>query len=297
MTERTARPVLMTVHAHPDDESIGTGGILLRYHAEGVRTVLVTCTGGECGEISDPALATPANLGEARARELAEAVAILGVDRLVWLGYRDSGMAGTAENEHPASFHRADLDAATERLVRIIRAERPTVIVTYDANGTYGHPDHIKAHRVTVAAFEAAGDPARFPTAGRPWTPSRLYFTAISRGALERFGEALRASGFEPPSADGNAARDGVLRFALPDEAITTRVDVAGFVDEKRRAIMVHRTQMGPDGPFARMPAETFRDLWTAETFVRAVPPLPAPVEAAETDLFAGLPWAATETV
>src|SRR5262245_22598690 len=144
----------MAVHAHPDDEALGTGGTFLRYHDLGVRTVLVMCTRGECGEISDPALATPENLGEVRARELEEAGDLLKVDRLVWLGYRDSGMAGTPENEHPECFHRADLAQAVGRLVALVRAERPQVLVSYESQGSYGHPDHIKAHQITVAAFE-----------------------------------------------------------------------------------------------------------------------------------------------
>src|SRR6266852_6248824 len=130
---------LLAVHAHPDDESISTGGILARYAAEGVRTVLVTCTDGAVGEISDPALATPDNLVEVRSRELDESVRILGISRLVKLGYRDSGMAGTADNANPASFHQANFDEAVERVVQVMRAEQPQVVVTYDERGGYGH--------------------------------------------------------------------------------------------------------------------------------------------------------------
>src|SRR5207302_7448928 len=151
MAERT----LLAVHAHPDDECIGTGGILARYAAEGVRTVLVTCTDGAVGEISDPALATPENLVEVRSHELDESVRILGVSRLVKLGYRDSGMAGTADNDNPASFNQAHFDDAVERVVQVMRAERPQVVVTYDERGGYGHPDHIRAHQVALAAFRA----------------------------------------------------------------------------------------------------------------------------------------------
>src|SRR5579859_1968554 len=158
--------VLMAVHAHPDDECLSTGGVLARYGAAGVRTVLVTCTDGAVGEISDPALATPDNLVEVRSRELDESVRILGVSRLVKLGYRDSGMAGTPDNDNPASFQQADFESAVGRVVRLIREERPQVVVTYDENGGYGHPDHIRAHQVAVAAFAAAGDGNRFPEAG-----------------------------------------------------------------------------------------------------------------------------------
>src|SRR5918911_3528093 len=189
----------MTVHAHPDDEAIGTGGVLARYADEGMRTVLVTCTGGEVGEIADPALATPDTLGEVRARELAESVRILGVSRSVKLGYRDSGMAGTETNGDPRSFFQADLEEATGRLVRVVREERPQLLVTYDDSGGYGHPDHVRAHLITVAGFEAAGDPARFPEAGPPWRPSKLYFTAFTRSGALRFAEMLRERGIEAP--------------------------------------------------------------------------------------------------
>ena len=157
---------LMVVHAHPDDESISTGGVLARYADEGLRTVLVTCTGGEVGEIADPGLATPETLVEVRRRELEQACEILRVGKLHLLGYRDSGMMGTLDNAHPASFHQASLDEATARLVALVRREQPQVLVTYDKNGFYGHPDHIKAHQITAAAYEAAGDPARWPEAG-----------------------------------------------------------------------------------------------------------------------------------
>src|SRR5438132_2394706 len=145
---------LLAVHAHPDDECIGTGGVLARYAVEGVRTVLVTCTDGAVGEISDPALATPENLAEVRARELDESVRILGVSRLVKLGYRDSGMAGTADNAHPASFHQASFDEAVERVVRVVRDEQPQVIVTYHERCGYGQPHHIRAHQEADARVE-----------------------------------------------------------------------------------------------------------------------------------------------
>src|SRR5438270_9664121 len=141
-----ARRTLLAVHAHPDDECISTGGILARYAAEGVRTVLVTCTDGAVGEISDPALAAPENLAEVRSHELDESVRILNISRLVKLGYRDSGMAGTDDNNHPASFLKANFDEALERVVAVIREERPDIVVTYDERGGYGHPDHIRAH-------------------------------------------------------------------------------------------------------------------------------------------------------
>src|SRR5919202_860339 len=176
---------LMTVHAHPDDEAIGTGGILARYAAEGVQTVLVTCTRGEVGEIVDPSVAQPDNLADVREAELRAACAILQVSAQHYLGYRDSGMIGTPENDDPRSFWRADLDEAVGRLVALIRRYRPQVLVTYDENGFYGHPDHIQAHRVTVAAFEAAGDATRYPEQGlAPWAPQKLCYSTVPRNGM-----------------------------------------------------------------------------------------------------------------
>src|SRR5262245_43595554 len=168
----TEELTLMAVHAHPDDEAIGTGGVLARYADEGLRTVLVTCTGGEVGEISDSRLATPETLAEVRRKELLQACAILRVGRLHLLGYRDSGMMGTPDNAHPASFYQASLEEATARLVALVRRERPQVLVTYDERGFYGHPDHIRANQITVAAFGAAGDPTRWPRSGPAWQPA-----------------------------------------------------------------------------------------------------------------------------
>src|ERR671933_1906662 len=225
MAERT----LVAVHAHPDDECLGTGGILARYAAEGVRTVLVTCTDGAVGEISDPSLATPENQAEVRSRELDEAVRILNISRSVRLGYRDSGMAGTPDNDHPASFARADLTTAVRRVVEVMREERPQVVVTYDERGGYGHPDHVRAHEVAVAAFEAAGDEHRFPTAGPAWAPKKLYYTVFPRSGMSRFVERLRSAGIEVPFERqveaANAAGEDPP-FGVADELVTTTVDV-----------------------------------------------------------------------
>src|SRR4051812_36854899 len=176
-----AHRTLMMVHAHPDDECISTGGSLARYAAEGARTVLVTCTDGAVGEISDPSLATPENLAEVRSRELDESVRLLNISRSVRLGYRDSGMADTADNADPRSFLQCSFHEALERVVRVVREELPQVIVTYDERGGYGHPDHVRAHQVAVAAFEAAGDGARFASAGAAFSPEKLYYAVVPR--------------------------------------------------------------------------------------------------------------------
>src|SRR5215471_18882100 len=275
---------LLAVHAHPDDECISTGGILARYAAEGVRTILVTCTDGAVGEISDPALATPENLAEVRSHELDDSVRILNVGRLVKLGYRDSGMAGTADNENPASFQQADLEEAIERVVKVVREERPEVIVTYDERGGYGHPDHIRAHLVAVAAFERAGDPSRYPNTGEAWQPLKLYYAVFPRSAMREFGERMREAGIEPPFREVDTAREDPP-FGVDDDQVTTFIDVSGYVGAKRASLESHRTQMGPDQFFMKLPPALFGAVFGRETFQRVAGPGRTP----ESDLFDGL--------
>ena len=171
------------------------GATFARYSSEGVQTVLVTCTGGELGEMLDPdrdPVEARDRLGDIRRAELECAVKTLGIDQVIWLGYRDSGMAGTPGNEDPRSFHRADFAEATRRLVEVVRREKPQVIVTYNESGGYGHPDHIMAHRVTVAAFDQAADPARYPDLGLPpWQVSKLYYTVWPRQVMGRLAGLL----------------------------------------------------------------------------------------------------------
>lgn len=278
------RLTLMTVHAHPDDEAIGTGGVLARYADEGFGTVLVTCTGGEVGEIADPSMATAETLGEVRRRELEAACGILGVGALHLLGYRDSGMAGTPPNDHPASFNRAPFDDAVDKLVALVRRERPAVVVTYDDNGFYGHPDHVKAHQITVAAFEAAADPTRHPDSGPPWQPLKLYYTAVPRSRLEVFARRMREAGITPPF---EATEGDEPPFGTPDELVTTYVDVSGQVERKHRALLAHATQMGPEVFFAKLSPELFGELFGTESF-QLVKSL-RPTSEREDDLFAGL--------
>lgn len=272
------------MHAHPDDECISTGGILARYSAEGARTILVTCTDGAVGEISDPSLATPDNLAEVRSHELDDAVRILGISRLVKLGYRDSGMAGTADNDDPRSFNKANLQEAVERVVRVVRQEKPQVIVTYDENGGYGHPDHIRAHQVAVAAFHAAGDSDQYPNAGEAWIPSKLYYAVIPRSAFRQFGERLREAGIELPFERAERS-DEPPPFGVDDELVTAWIDVSAYVKAKRNALAAHRTQMGPDQWFMRLPENLFADVFGRETFQRVV----GSGEPLENDLFSGM--------
>ncbi len=279
---------LLAVHAHPDDESLSTGGILARYSAEGVRTVLVVCTGGEVGEISDPTLARPENLAEVRRAELAEATRLLGVSRVIELGYRDSGMMGSPENAHPASFRQADLQEATGRLVAIMRQERPQVIVTYDPTGMYGHPDHVRANQVAAAAFAAAGQADRFPEAGPPWRPSKLYYWVLPRSRMERLAGALQAA--DTGGQNATELAEQLTRLSTPDELVTTDVDVSAYVEVKRAALAAHRTQAGgPHRLLLDLPVAVVRDLWARESFQLAAGPSDAPAGTREGDLFAGV--------
>jgi N-acetyl-1-D-myo-inositol-2-amino-2-deoxy-alpha-D-glucopyranoside deacetylase len=245
---------LFLVHAHPDDEAVSTGGVMIRAHEAGHRVVLVTSTRGEEGEIynMDEEASRP-RLAEIRTEELRRAVEMLGVDRQEYLGYRDSGMAGVPSNEEASSFHMALLDEAAERLAVLLREERPEVVVTYDPGGTYGHPDHVKAHRVTVAALDRL--------AAEGWKPQKLYFHAIPRSLVERLTERWRESGLPPSS---------IQISGVPDEQITTTVDVRDLADRKRDAFAAHVSQNNPDDPLQTMGRQMFESAFGSESFVLA---------------------------
>ena len=241
--------VLLCVHPHPDDESIACGGVLARAAAEGVTTVVVTCTAGEEGENLAGIDLGDVPLVEHRRRELADAIAILGVTRHHQLGYRDSGMVGTPANDHPDCFHRADLDEAARRLAAIIRAERPDAVVSDDADGTYGHPDHIKAHHVTVRAVALAADPGA-DVEGAPHTVAHRYVHTFSRGRLVAAHAALRAQGLASPFGDDEEPEP----FGVDDAMVTTRVDVGAHVTTKLAAMRAHASQIGADSFFMNVP-------------------------------------------
>ena len=262
---------LLLVHAHPDDEAISTGGAMMKAKGEGHRVVLVTSTLGEAGEIYNmDEKATRPRLGEVRTKELETAAKILGVDRLEVLGYRDSGMVGTPENDDPRSFHQASLDEAAAKLASILREERPDVVVTYDADGTYGHPDHIKAHLVTNAALDLVEKEG--------WQPRKVYYTAIPRSLMEKFMEQV-------PEEDRR--NDTIRIIGTPDELVTTRVDVSDLVDRKREAFAAHVTQNDPNSWFTTMADQMYRMAFGTEYYrlARGKPGSDLP----EPDLFAGI--------
>jgi mycothiol conjugate amidase Mca len=279
---------LLAVHAHPDDEAFSMGGVLARLADEGVRTVLVCATRGEVGEIHDPDLdpeQAKERLGAIREDELRRACAVLRVTELRFLGYRDSGMAGTADNADPRNFHNADHEEATGRIVRVMREVRPQVVVTYNERGGYGHPDHIAAHRATVAAFDAAGDARCFPEQGlEPWTPLKLYYTAFPHSTMVRLREFARERGVPTP---WDRADFDPSTITTPDALVTTRMEVGPYMKQKREALLMHRTQIGVDNPMLEIPEDIARELWGVETFQRARSLVAAPE--VEDDLFAGL--------
>ncbi len=278
---------LMVVHAHPDDEAIGTGGTFARYAAEGIRTVLVTCTLGEEGEIVDAELNTPANkarLAEIRYNELRAAVAHLGIGHLEVLPYRDSGMIGTPSNQHPESFAQADLHEATGRLVRLIRQYRPQVLVTYNEQGGYGHPDHIMAHKMTLAAWDAAGDAGQYPAAGVPWTPQKLYYISSRRALWLKTWTTMRERGLPTPmdTPDFDPSR------FVDDPRVTTTLDIKPYLPQKLAALRAHRTQIRSDWMWLGVPEDVREALLYTEHFVRVHTRVSVP-EGDEDDLFAGL--------
>ncbi|HZU79067.1 MAG TPA: mycothiol conjugate amidase Mca [Acidimicrobiales bacterium] len=271
---------LLTVHAHPDDEASKGAATVARYHAEGVRTVLVCCTGGEEGDILNPAMDTEevrADLPAIRARELQAATAAIGYDEVVLLGYRDSGMPESAANADPRSFARAPLEEAVGKLVAVIRRERPQVVVTYDEDQRgYPHPDHLRVHEISVAAFEAAGDPDAFPAAGPPWQPAKLYYVGWSSARILAMHDKFLELGLESPFGE-----DWLERAQANTRSFTTVVDVSGYTDVRRQALLAHATQIDPTSPFwFGLPPEVAREVHPVDEYVLARrAPSPGPVD------------------
>jgi N-acetyl-1-D-myo-inositol-2-amino-2-deoxy-alpha-D-glucopyranoside deacetylase len=293
---------LLLVHAHPDDESIGTGASMARYIAEGAAVTLVTCTLGEEGEVLVPALSQLAageadQLGGWRISELNNAMAELGVTDHRFLGgpgrFRDSGMMDTAANRHPRAFWQADTDrsvfyAATLALVEVIREVRPQVVVTYDDFGGYGHPDHIMAHRVATAAVQAAAQSAYPSAGGDPWQVSKFYWTAVPRSVIQAGIDAMRGKENSPFGAIDSA--DDVP-MAIDDALVTTAIDGSEFHDAKMRALAAHATQITTDGPFFALSNNLGQRAWGIEYFRLMQGDLGPDRDAdgRESDLFAGV--------
>ncbi|RKE20969.1 N-acetyl-1-D-myo-inositol-2-amino-2-deoxy-alpha-D-glucopyranoside deacetylase [Streptomyces sp. TLI_171] len=282
---------LLLVHAHPDDESINNGSTMARYAAEGVRVTLVTCTLGEGGEVIPPELAhleqsRDNTLGAHRIGELAAAMRELGVSDHRFLGgpgrYRDSGMMGVPDNDDPSCFWRAELDEAAGHLVEVIREVRPQVLVTYDEQGGYGHPDHIQAHRVALRGYELAADPEFRPELGGPWRIAKVYFNRMPRTVIEA---ALRETAAEAPFK-GVAPVDQIPGV-VDDRLVTTVLDNAAYAGAKAAAMRAHATQIAVDGRHFALSNDLGQPLLATEYYelVRGALGAGAP----ETDLFAGV--------
>ncbi len=288
---------LLLVHAHPDDETIGSGATMAQYVAEGAGVTLVTCTLGEEGEILLPELAHLAasqadGLGAHRITELSNAMAALGVTDWRLLGgpgkYRDSGMIGTAPNDRPDCFWRSDLLDAAKHLVKVIREVRPQVLVTYDDFGGYGHPDHIQAHRVATYAKDLAAAPSFAPELGDAWSISKVYWTAFPISVMRAGIEMLKASGDQTEFATQDPEE---IPFACPDEFVTTAIDGGAFADHKMAALAAHATQISTDEGFFALSNNLGSQVLGTEYYrlVQGIVAGPFDDQGRETDLFNGL--------
>jgi mycothiol S-conjugate amidase len=278
------------VHAHPDDEASKGAPTLAKYAAEGVRTVLVCCTGGEEGDIQNPAMERPEvreHLTQIRHDELERSAEIIGFSEVVRIGYRDSGMPDTEANRNPAAFANADLDEAVGRLVAVIRRVRPQVLITYNDDQTgYPHPDHLRVHEISVLAFDRAGDPAWYPDLDEPWQPLKLYYSVWSRDRLVAVHQALlRLRGSSPYKDEWFDERPS------HDHRITTRVDVRDYLWARTQALLAHATQIDPNEAFwFGLTDEELADVYPYEDWVLARSEVGYPAEGEyEDDLFAGV--------
>ena len=277
----------MAVHAHPDDESSKGAATLAHYVKEGVEVLVVTCTGGERGDVLNAAAQPDVDalgIAEVRRQEMAEAAAILGVDH-AWLGFADSGYPEGDPRPPlpPGCFADLPLEVASEPLVRLVRAFRPHVMTTYDENGGYPHPDHIRCHEVSLEAFTKAGDSEAYPGAGEPWQPLKLYYNmAFTRDRVVTFHEALTEAGMESPYADWlEDWEEG------EEDRVTTRVRVDDYFPVRDDALRAHRTQVDPEGMWFAVPLDMQRALWPTEDYHLAISHVPTQVP--EADLFAGI--------
>lgn len=253
---------ILAILAHPDDEGVCSGTLMKNVRLGG-RSTLICATRGEVGEISDPALATPETLGQVREQELRDACAILGIDPPIFLDYRDSGMDGTDDNRHPRAFVNADRQEVLRRLISEIRRLKPDLVVTFEPNGIYGHPDHKAICQLATDAFSEAGTPELYPEEGDPWQPARLYYCTFVREQFHRFIEVSREAGDEP---------SGDTDMGTPESEVTTSVSTADLIDEKRAAFVAHRTQMNPASGWSGEWSNEQRRFFSVEAFIRAAP-------------------------
>jgi LmbE family N-acetylglucosaminyl deacetylase len=262
---------VLAAYGHPDDEGQVTGS-LARFISEGDRVTLLCATRGEVGEISDPSLATPDNLWYVRELELRASMAQLGLRDVRFLPFRDSGMAGTPENADERSLHQQPAEVVVEQIVRLMRELRPHIVFTWDPNGGYGHPDHIAVHKHTVAAFDACGDASAFPDAGPAWNPQRLYWGGFTMKRFARIWMEMERRGVLPEPMAPDRRERFERAMAEPDAPVSIISDVSGFVDEKRAAASMHRSQFGENSMFARIPEDLRAQYYGEERFFQARP-------------------------
>lgn len=277
---------LLAFHAHPDDESSKGAATVAKYVDAGVRSVLVTATGGEAGDILNPAMDRPevvANLAAVRRGELAEAAAIIGYDEVIMLGYRDSGMPGSDDNARPDAFTNADDEEVIGRLVEIVRRERPHVVFGYDSHERYPHPDHLAVHRLGLEVFTAAADASQFPDAGERWAISKLYAPVFSVRRLMALHQAMLDLGEESPYGEWIDRMDpeGDVGKRL------TAIEVSATLRRGRDALRAHRTQVDPDGSWFQIPDDLVLATYPYEDFELLASRVP--VEPTETDIFEGI--------
>ena len=266
---------VLAAFGHPDDEGFGCGGLLAMLADRGARITMICATNGDVGEISDPALAIPETLGQVRREEMRRAMDVTGIADVRFLGYRDSGMAGTEDNEHPDSLLQAEPRRVVSQVVEVIRETRPDIVLTHDPTGGYGHPDHVTIQRHVTEAFALAAD-----AGGAPRQPRLLYWVCFPRSNFRRMWQQMIDAGITPPFASQE-----VETIGTPDELVTTVVDVSAYVDVKVESLNCHRTQIDPNGPFSQLPEHLLRESMSTEYFALA-----APEDAGkDADLLAGL--------
>jgi mycothiol S-conjugate amidase len=268
---QTEHRALLAVFAHPDDESFGPGGTLAKYCDEGVEVWLACATDGDAGTVDAVALSSYASTSQLRAAELCCAAQALGLRGIDFYAYRDSGMAGAPDNQHPDSLFQAPMDEVVGKIVASIRQHRPQVILCDNEFGAYGHPDHIKLHQATVQAFTAAANPQLYPAAGLPHAAERLYFTAFTPGLLKWLVRLMPLVGRNPRRFGRNADIDllEILKWETP---IHVRIDVRRYLDTKSRASACHRSQAGPTESFRGLPGFVVRRMFGYETFIQGYP-------------------------
>jgi len=271
---------VLAAYGHPDDEGQVTG-TLAHFIEQGVRVTLVCATRGEVGEISDPALSTNETLWYTRELELRASMAQIGLRDVRFLPFRDSGMAGTKENEDPRCLHQAPAEAVVGHLVHVIREVRPDLVFTWDPNGGYGHPDHIAVHRHMLTAFDAASDAAAFPETGEPWAPRRLFWGASGMKRFAGIFLELERRNQLPQPLDPERRERFVKAMAEPDAPLHVVHDVRRFAALKRAAAGMHRSQFGENSAFARIPPDLVERFYGEERFFQARPAAEVPANPA----------------